>query len=95
MLWKPLHHDATQHVCGGAARRSAPETAGRLEDASRQLQQELQQQGTLRGKPVPVMVKVPDPDLEATSGAVRVWRQQIQLVQAVYEYMCALQAVEA
>lgn len=71
--------------------RSTPESAEQLEAASRQLQQELREQGTLRGKEVPVMVRVPDPDLEATSGAVRIWRQQLQLVQAVYEYMRALQ----
>jgi hypothetical protein len=39
------------------------------------------------------MVKVPDANLEATSGAVRVWRQQVELVQAVYQYMRALQAM--
>jgi hypothetical protein len=36
------------------------------------------------------MVKVPDPSLEATSGAVRLWKQQLQLVEAVYAYMHAL-----
>jgi hypothetical protein len=75
--------------------RSQPESAEQLEAASKELQQELREQGTLRGKAVPLMVKVPDPSLEATSGAVRVWRQQVELVQAVYQYMCALQATMA
>lgn len=73
--------------------RSTPESAAQLEAASRELQQELREQGTLRGKAVPTMVKVPDANLEATSGAVRVWRQQVELVQAVYQYMLALQAM--
>lgn len=74
-------------------RRSTPESAEQLEAASRELQQELREQGTLRGKEVPVMVRMPDPDLAATSGAVRLWRQQLELVDAVYQYMCALQAM--
>lgn len=72
--------------------RSTPEAASKLEQVSKQLQQEFQEQGTLRGKQVPFMVRMPDPDLEATSGAVLVWRQQVQLVEAVYYYMQALQA---
>lgn len=39
------------------------------------------------------MVRVADPELESTSGAVLVWKQQVDLVQAVYEYMVKLQAV--
>lgn len=81
--------------CAVLCCRSSPESAARLDAASRELQQELREQGTLRGKAVPLMVKVPDPNLEATSGAVRVWRQQVELVQAVYQYMCALQAMGA
>lgn len=73
--------------------KSTPESAAQLEAASRELQEELREQGTLRGKAVPTMVKVPDANLEATSGAVRVWRQQVELVQAVYQYMRALQAM--
>lgn len=70
--------------------RSSPESAQRLDDASRQLQQEFQERGTLRGKEIPIMVKVQADDLEATSPAVRIWRQQLELVQAVYAYMGAL-----
>jgi hypothetical protein len=72
-------------------RSSSPAAAASLEAASLELQQELAERGTLRGKAVPVMVRMPDPDLEATSGAVRMWRQQVELVQAVYAYMSQLQ----
>lgn len=74
-------------------RRSLPDGVAKLQEASKQLQQEYQEQGTLRGKEVPAMVRVPDPELEATSSAVLVWRQQVELVQGVYAYMQALQAV--
>ena len=73
--------------------RSTSEGAAALDEASKQLQQEYQQQGTLRGKEVPTMVRVADPELEMTSGAVLVWKQQVGLVQAVYKYMIELQAV--
>jgi hypothetical protein len=70
-----------------------PDGAAQLQEASKQLQQEYQEQGTLRGKEVPSMVRVPDPELESTSSAVLVWRQQVELVQGVYAYMQALEAV--
>jgi hypothetical protein len=74
-------------------RRSTPDGAARLQEVSKQLQQEYQEQGKLRGKEVPNMVRVPDPELEATSSAVLVWRQQVELVQGVYAYMQVLEAV--
>jgi hypothetical protein len=80
-------------VCALWHCRSTPDGAAQLQEASQQLQQEYQEQGTMRGKEVPTMVRVPDPELEATSSAVLVWRQQVELVQGVYAYMMALQAV--
>lgn len=73
--------------------RSNPDAAAALAQASAALQAEFQERGTLRGKAVPPMVRVPDPDLEATSSAVAVFKQQMLLVQGVYEYMRALQGM--
>eukprot|EP00882_Tetradesmus_deserticola_P011453 GHRQ01012116.1.p1 GENE.GHRQ01012116.1~~GHRQ01012116.1.p1 ORF type:complete len:296 (+),score=142.07 GHRQ01012116.1:449-1336(+) len=73
--------------------KSTPDGAAQLQQVSNELQQEYQEHGTLRGKEVPTMVRVPDPELEATSSAVLVWRQQVELVQGVYMYMQALQTV--
>ncbi|KAF8072660.1 aspS [Scenedesmus sp. PABB004] len=56
--------------------KSTPEAAARLAEASAALQAEFQERGTLRGKALPTLVRVPDPDLAATSAAVRVWQQQ-------------------
>jgi hypothetical protein len=64
-----------------------------LEQVSRQLQQEYRESGKLRGKVVPVMVRVQDDELEATSSALKVWRQQLELVEGVYLYMMALQGL--
>eukprot|EP00775_Hariotina_reticulata_P010537 gene10537-10697_t len=73
--------------------KSNPDAATALEQVSRQLQQEYQESGKLRGKVVPVMVRVQDDELEATSSAVKVWKQQLELVEGVYLYMIALQGL--
>lgn len=76
-----------------ASHRSLPDAAAGLAEASAALQKEYQSHGTLRGRPLPVLVRMPDPELGATSSALRVWQQQVELVQGVFAYMCALQGV--
>ncbi|KAI8474955.1 MAG: hypothetical protein J3K34DRAFT_489391 [Monoraphidium minutum] len=61
--------------------RANPEAAQQLEAASRRLAEEVRDKGTRMGRPVPQMVRVPDPSLLQTSSALAAWRQQIAVVE--------------
>lgn len=86
----PPSQDGTQEDPLAAKIKATPGGAEALEATSKAMFEELQDKQTLRGKPMPTIVRVPDPELSATSSAVRVWRQQIELVE-----IAALQVLQA
>jgi hypothetical protein len=61
--------------------RSNPEASAGLDAVSAALSQEVLQQGTYRGRPLPPLVKVPDDELASTSTGIKVWRQLLEVVQ--------------
>jgi len=63
------------------ALRSQPEAAQQLQEVSQKLAAEMREFGTRGGRPVPSMVKVPDPSVRETSSALVVMRQQVALVE--------------
>ena len=74
--------------------RSIPEAAKALEARSEAAAKELLEKGTLKGKQIPVMVKVADEELAATSSGLRVWGQMIGLVEATYTLVVEQQEQE-
>ncbi len=53
-----------------------------MEAEQRAAAEEIRTQGTLHGKELPTLVKMPDQKLGSTSPAVIVWRQHLQVVEA-------------
>jgi hypothetical protein len=72
-----------------APRSATPEAAEQLQAASRRLAEEMRDKGTRMGKPVPQMVKVPDPSIQETSSALVAWRQQVALVEGAAALVAA------
>jgi hypothetical protein len=54
-----------------------------LEQQRGEVARELAERGTVRGRPLPAMVRMPDPGMAATSAAVVAFRQQLGVVGAV------------
>jgi hypothetical protein len=48
---------------------------------SQQIAEEMRDKGTKMGRPVPSMVKLPDPSIAETSSALVAWRQQLAVVE--------------
>ncbi|KIY96978.1 hypothetical protein MNEG_10984 [Monoraphidium neglectum] len=61
--------------------RANPEAAEQLQAVSQQIAEEIREKGTKMGRPVPSMVKLPDPSIAETSSALVAWRQQLAVVE--------------
>jgi hypothetical protein len=68
---------------GGGGGGADADLQSLLEQQRSEVARELAEQGTLRGRAVPAMVRLQDPKMAATSAAVAAFRQQLGVVGAV------------